>query len=111
MRRGRRRLLVLLAARGICVDCRSIRVTSDVRILHSDGRQMALSPSSISSFQQCPLLFKMRHIDRKHCTLREMRGAGMVEVKHVATDENTADVFTKILGRQPFEKHSSARLL
>ena len=65
MRRGRRRLLVMLAARGICVDCRSIRVTSDVRILHSDGRQMALSPSSISSFQQCPLLFKMRHIDRK----------------------------------------------
>ena len=30
----------------------------------------------------------------------------LVEVKkYVATDENTADVFTKILGRQPFEKH------
>ena len=44
------------------------------------------------------------HIDRKLFKLREMRGAGMVEVKYVATDENTADVFTKILDRVPFTK-------
>ena len=37
--------------------------------------------------------------------MRELRGAGVVTVKYVPTDENTADLFTKILGRQPFEKH------
>ena len=46
-----------------------------------------------------------RHIDRKLFKMRELRGAGVVTVKYVPTDENTADLFTKILGRQPFEKH------
>lgn len=43
----------------------AVSVTSDGRILHADGRQMALSPSSVSSFRQCPLLFRLRHIDRR----------------------------------------------
>ena len=34
-----------------------------------------------------------------------MRGAGLVTVKYLGTEENTADIFTKILDRQPFEKH------
>ena len=46
-----------------------------------------------------------RHIDRKLFKLREMRGAGLVTVKYLGTEENTADLFTKILDRQPFEKH------
>ena len=46
-----------------------------------------------------------RHIDRKQYKMRELRGAGIVTVKYVPTDENTADIFTKILSRQPFEKH------
>ena len=29
----------------------------------------------------------------------------MVQVRHVGTDDNPADLFTKILSRQPFEKH------
>ena len=37
--------------------------------------------------------------------LTELRGAGMVQVTHIPTDQNPADLFTKILGRQPFEKH------
>ena len=32
-------------------------------------------------------------------------GAGLVTVKYLGTEENTADIFTKILDRQPFEKH------
>ena len=39
--------------------------------------------------------------------MRELSGAGTVKVKYVHTDQNTADIFTKILGRQPFEKHRS----
>ena len=29
----------------------------------------------------------------------------LVTVKYLGTEENTADIFTKILDRQPFEKH------
>ena len=46
-----------------------------------------------------------RHIDRKLFKMREMRGAGKVNVKHVPTDKNPADMFTKVLGRQVFEKY------
>ena len=46
-----------------------------------------------------------RHIDRKLFKMREMRGAGIVTVEHVPTELNPADIFTKILSRQVFEKH------
>ena len=36
--------------------------------------------------------------------MRELRGAGVVTVRHIPTEENPADLFTKILSRQPFEK-------
>ena len=34
-----------------------------------------------------------------------MRDAAIVKVQYIPTDENTADLFTKVLKRQPFEKH------
>ena len=37
--------------------------------------------------------------------MRELRGAGKVQVKWLPTDDNPADLFTKILSRQPFERH------
>ena len=37
--------------------------------------------------------------------MRELRGAGVVIVRWVPTDDNTADLFTKLLSRQPFERH------
>ena len=46
-----------------------------------------------------------RHVDRKLFKMRELRGAGTVTVAHVPTDDNPADLFTKILARGPFEKH------
>ena len=46
-----------------------------------------------------------RHIDRKMFKMRELRGAGVVTVDHVPTEDNPADLMTKVLGRQPFEKH------
>ena len=46
-----------------------------------------------------------RHIDRKMFKMRELRGAGVVTVVHVPTEFNEADIFTKILSRQTFEKH------
>ena len=46
-----------------------------------------------------------RHVDRKLFKMRELRGAGVVTVAHVPTEFNPADLFTKVLGRQDFEKH------
>ena len=46
-----------------------------------------------------------RHVDRKLFKMREMRGAGIVTVELVPTALNPADLFTKILSRQVFEKH------
>ena len=42
--------------------------------------------------------------------MRELRGAGVVNVWWVPTDDNFADLFTKIIGRQPFEKHRRTML-
>ena len=39
-----------------------------------------------------------------------MRGAGTVEVSHIPTDKNPADLFTKVLSRQVFEKHRATVL-
>ena len=46
-----------------------------------------------------------RHVDRKLFKMRELRGAGRVVVRHMPGESNPADLFTKILPRQPFEKH------
>ena len=51
-----------------------------------------------------------RHIDRKLFKMRELRGAGRVTVKHIPGETNPADLFTKILTRQPFEKHRKVTL-
>ena len=37
--------------------------------------------------------------------MRELRGAGLVRVTLIPTDENEADIFTKPLDRAPFERH------
>ena len=44
-------------------------------------------------------------MDRKLFKMRELRGAGVVRVRHIPGESNPADLFTKILTRQPFEKH------
>ena len=49
-----------------------------------------------------------KHIDRKMYKMREMRGAKIVTVKYIPTGDNTADMWTKVLSRQPFEKHRRA---
>ena len=63
------------------------------------ARRRAHSSSDSSAAQHS------RHIDRKLYKMRELRGAGIMTVKYVPTDDNTADLFTKVLTRQPFEKH------
>ena len=37
--------------------------------------------------------------------MRELRGAGVVTVRHIPGETNPADLFTKILSKQLFERH------
>ena len=45
-----------------------------------------------------------KHIDRKVFKMRELRGAQMVNVNLVVGESNPADLFTKIVSKQLFEK-------
>jgi len=45
------------------------------------------------------------HIDCKLSKMRELHGLGVTTVAHVPTAENPANLFTKVLDKQPFEKH------
>ena len=47
---------------------------------------------------------------RTDARMRELRGLGAVDVRHVRTEDNPADIFTKILSRQVFEKHRATIL-
>ena len=37
--------------------------------------------------------------------MRELRGAGHVIVDLIPTEDNPADIFTKVLDKTPFERH------
>ena len=52
----------------------------------------------------------LRHVDRKLFKMRELRGAEVVVVDHIPTDVMPADLFTKILSKQLFERHRSTVL-
>ena len=51
-----------------------------------------------------------KHIDRKMFKMRELRGAGCVTVRHLPGEKDPADLFTKVLCRQDFEKHRAVVL-
>ena len=48
-----------------------------------------------------------RHIERRYLKLQEWVAEGNIAVKYVNTNENRADMFTKPLDRETFEKHAS----
>jgi hypothetical protein len=47
-----------------------------------------------------------RHIEVKHFFLRELKEQGLIVVKWLASEDNTADMFTKNLGGQNFVNHN-----
>ena len=46
---------------------------------------------------------KTKHLDRKIYKMRELRGAGKVELRLIDSGHNKADIFTKTFKRQGFE--------
>ena len=47
---------------------------------------------------------KTKHIEIRHHFLRDCVDKGMVSMKFCRTDEQRADIFTKDLNREPFER-------
>mmetsp|Transcript_2894 Transcript_2894/g.9787 ORF Transcript_2894/g.9787 Transcript_2894/m.9787 type:complete len:104 (-) Transcript_2894:83-394(-) len=48
---------------------------------------------------------RSRHITRRYLKVREYEADGIVTVRRVATEDNTADIFTKPLPLGSFLKH------
>jgi hypothetical protein len=49
---------------------------------------------------------RTRHIDVRHYFLRDLKEAGILKVKWISSDDNTADLFTKNLMGPVFERHA-----
>ena len=51
---------------------------------------------------------RSRHVDRRFFKVRELEAMGVVRVKHVPTDRNRADLLTKALPREAFNRHRAS---
>ena len=51
---------------------------------------------------------RTKHIERRHLKVRELVEDAVINVKYIATHLNVADIFTKPLARQSFQKHRAA---
>jgi hypothetical protein len=86
-----------------------LHVTSLVNFLgHETPDAIEVHTDSKAAFDLCHRFTSAqnsRHVDRKLFKMRELRGAGRVVVRHIPGESNPADILTKVLSRQPFEKH------
>ena len=92
-------------------DC-AIELLHVVSVINFFGHE---TPEAIDVFTDSKAAFDLchrftsaqnsRHVDRKLFKMRELRGAGFVNVRHMPGESNPADLLTKVLSRQPFEKH------
>jgi hypothetical protein len=48
---------------------------------------------------------KSRHIDRRFFKVRELEAAGVLITRHVPTEDNAADMLTKHLPHDVFQRH------
>ena len=76
---------------GLDVD-KAVKVYTDSKSAHDLCHRFTMAQNS-------------KHIDRRMYKMRELRGSGLIDVHHIAGDANPADMYTKILSRQLFEKH------
>jgi hypothetical protein len=50
---------------------------------------------------------RLRHVEIKQFFLRELKEQGLIVIKWLASEDNTADMMTKNLGGQDFVHHTS----
>ena len=48
---------------------------------------------------------RTRHVDVRNYFLRELKDQGLLVIKHIAGEENDADIFTKNVTSAMFNKH------
>ena len=53
---------------------------------------------------------RTRHIDVKQYFIRDLKEEGLIKIQWIPTEEMTADLFTKNLSTEQFEKHSQVLL-
>ena len=75
---------------------------------HTQAEPIEVFTDNKAAYDLChrfTLAQNSRHIDRKLFKMRELRGNGLVMVSHIPTESKPEDLFTKVLGKKPFEKH------
>ena len=68
------------------------------RVVYEDNR------STMKVAENVTALKRSKHIDIRHHFLREHIENELIKLVHVSTEDQLADVMTKILGRIKFEK-------
>lgn len=86
-----------------------LHITEVVRFLgHPIDEAVEVCTDSKAAYDLCHRFTTSqhsRHVDRKLFKMRELRGAGTVNVRHIPGEVNPADLFTKILSKQLFDRH------
>eukprot|EP00173_Palmaria_palmata_P001592 Plantae.Rhodophyta-Palmaria_palmata.ctg19049.p2 GENE.Plantae.Rhodophyta-Palmaria_palmata.ctg19049~~Plantae.Rhodophyta-Palmaria_palmata.ctg19049.p2 ORF type:complete len:120 (-),score=21.03 Plantae.Rhodophyta-Palmaria_palmata.ctg19049:550-870(-) len=72
-----------------------------IRVLEDNAGAIALVQNPLSSARS-------KHIDVRFHFLRELFKSGKIAVEYVSTEEQHADILTKVLGRAKLEYHRKA---
>ena len=51
---------------------------------------------------------RSRYVDRRFFKVRELEASGVLRVKHIPTERNRADLLTKALPRDAFDRHRAS---
>ena len=86
--------------RGLLGELRMLR-SSEPTILYCDNQ------SSVKLAKNPVFHARTKHIEIHYHHVREKVTSMIVDLQHVATSDQLADIFTKALGKTLFEKHRS----
>lgn len=75
--------------------------------IYKTGPMLILGDSTVANgmARESKLTDASKHIEVQYHYVREVVKNKRVEIKHVASEENTADLLTKALGKVLHEKH------
>ncbi|KAG2570656.1 hypothetical protein PVAP13_7KG077972 [Panicum virgatum] len=93
----------IAAATGACQGVRLSRLLAD--LTRSDVKKFSLFIDNKSALELCknPVFHeRTKHIDTRYHYIKDCVANGVVDVEHVRTDEQLADILTKPLGRVRF---------
>ena len=92
-----------LFVNGMLQFLRPRRKPRNIDVLEDNEGAITLAENPLSSSRS-------NHIDMRHHFLRNLTGEGVIEVTHVPSEKQHADIFTKALPRDRFEVHRDVAL-